>query len=140
MGTKTEEKPAGKTEQAGDSDTKEEQGSAGDGGGQQVQTEVIDLAKHTSEARMEERAYQKEVRQLCKLAGKPELADEFIEKNLSADVVREKLVDARAEESEADEIAGQHEGRAGAGDKPPVDLAAVQADSFERYRKASGTA
>ena len=137
MGTKTDEKPAGQTEQAGDSGTQE---PAGAGGGQRVQTEVLDLEKHTAEARMKERAYQKEVRQLCQLAGKPELADEFIEAELSVDTVRQKLVDARAQESEADEIAGQHEGRASVPDRPPVDLAAVHEDSFSRYRKAAGTA
>ena len=74
---------------------------------------------------------------MCTLAGKPELADEFIDAETSVDVVRQTLVDGRAEEDQAGEINGQHEGRTGSGDRAPVDMAAVQSDAFERYRAAS---
>ena len=104
---------------------------------EEKQTEVIDLEKAKAAGRLEQRAYEASIRQLCDLAGKPQLAEDFIKAGTSADVVGQTLIDARVEEDEADEISGQHEGRAGSGDRPPVDMAAVQSDAFERYRAVS---
>ena len=117
------------------------QSAAGDAPAVQEEkkTELVDFEKEQAKAagKLEERAYAKEVRQLCALAGKPELADDFIDAETSVDVVRQTLVDGRVEGEQAEEISGQHEGRAGSGDRAPVDMAAVQSDAFERYRAAS---
>jgi len=71
------------------------------------QGQVIDLEQHRASARLEERAYQKKLRGLCQMAGKPDLAEAFIEKDLTAAIVSERLLELRAQEDEAVQINAQ---------------------------------
>ena len=100
-------------------------------------TKIVDLEKE-AEKRGHDRAlsYAREVRELCSLAGKPDLADEFIGKGTSVAAVRAALLDHRAQEDEALEVVSHHDTTVGG--TQGVDLAAVAQDVYARYRKASG--
>ncbi|KKN29562.1 hypothetical protein LCGC14_0842770 [marine sediment metagenome] len=63
-------------------------------------------AKAERKAARELRGYAREVADLCTLAGKAELAAEFIAKNVSVADVRKTLLGQRASASSAAEIAG----------------------------------
>ena len=101
-----------------------------------AEDKVIDLEKVKEEAgadaKMKERAYGMEVRQLCALAGKPALAEDFIKKGTSVEAVRAALLEKRAEESEAEEIVSAHEG---AGDAPSVDLHQVSQTAYGKFQE-----
>ena len=100
-------------------------------------TKILDLQKEAEKkGRDEALSYAKEIRELCSLAGKPELSDEFIDKGTSVEAVRTALLDQKANEDEALEVVSQHE--TGAGGTQGVDLHAVQQDVTARYRKAAG--
>ena len=134
---KTPEVSAEEQDQPAKTETAPEPAAAAAPSVPQKDTQVVDINQATAAARLEERGYQKAVRQMCALAGKPERADAFIDAGTSVDAVSQALIDARVEEDQAGEIAGQHEGRVGGGDRPPVDMAAVQADAFGSFRKVA---
>lgn len=83
------------------------------GTAQPAENKVIDLDEATRVARQEGQqaamAYAKKVRQLCQLAQKPELADGFIDRELSVDQVREALLEAQAKADEALEVVTANE-------------------------------
>ena len=98
-------------------------------------TQVLDLEKEAEKRGKDQAlAYAKEVRQLCRLAGKPELADEFIEAETSTDAVRVALLDQAANEDEADRIVAGHD--APIGGTGGVDMHEVQQDAYARLEKA----
>ena len=101
-----------------------------------VDTSVIDLAAE-AERRGKQRAlaYVKKVRELCDLAARPELADQFIEREASLDDVHRTLVDARAQADTALEVTSSHDTAAPA--RPAIDLSEVSEDAYARLRKAA---
>ena len=121
-----EESMEGKDEPAGTAEAAEDK-----------DTQVIDLQKEKASAVMEDRAYRKEVLNLCTLAGQPALAEDFIEKDLSAEEVGQRLLDLRAL-ADVEAVDAGHEGVEVS--KPGVDMAAVSADVYGRYDKARGSA
>ncbi len=69
--------------------------------------EEVNLEEHAAAARLEERTYQKKVRDLCAMAGNVDLADDFIEKGISVSAVSERLLEIRAEADEAEKVIPQ---------------------------------
>ena len=88
------------------------------------------VARAAKAARLNARA----ITDLCALAGKPELAGEFIAAGVSHAAVRKELLGARAETSAAGEIAGQ----TGPNDSPGA-VAAMWDHAIEKNTRA-GTA
>lgn len=70
---------------------------------------AIDAARKqgADEGRKAALAYMREVNDLCALAGKPQLAADFIAKETAVEAVRTALLEARAEEATARTVAGQ---------------------------------
>ena len=77
----------------------------------------------------------KRVRELCDLAGRPELADRFIEREASVDDVHRTLVDARAQADVALEVTSSHDTVPTT--RPAIDLSEVYEDAYARLRKAA---
>ena len=99
-------------------------------------TSAIDLAAEAERrGKQQAFAYVKKVRELCDLAGRPELADRFIEREASVDDVHRTLVDARAQADAALEVTSSHDTAASV--RPAIDLSEVSADAYTRLRKAS---
>ena len=100
------------------------------------ETNIIDLAQE-AERRGKEQAlsYVKQVRELCALGGKPELADSFLEREASLEAVRHTLLEARALEDEVLEVTAAHD--VSSGTRPAIDLATVADDAYGRLRKAA---
>ncbi len=92
-------------------------------------------AKAERKAARELRGYAREVADLCTLAGKAELAAEFIAKNVSTDDVRKTLLEQRASASSAAEIAGQR-----GSDDSPAATSAMWDRAIEKNAKAFGLA
>ena len=68
--------------------------------------QVVDLDSVRATARAETLAYVNEVQDLCALAGRPELASEFIGKTAKIADVRQSLIAAQASANGSDEISG----------------------------------
>ena len=100
-------------------------------------TNILDLEKE-AEKRGHQKAltYAREVRELCSLAGKPDLAEEFIGKGTKVEAVRTALIDQKANDDEAHEIVSAHETNAGG--SQGIDMYAVQQTAYGNYRKAAG--
>ena len=99
-------------------------------------TSVIDLAAEAERrGKQQALAYVKKVRELCDLAARPELADQFIEREASLDEVHRTLVDARAHADAALEVASSHDTAPTA--RPAIDLSEVSEDAYARLRKAA---
>jgi hypothetical protein len=73
---------------------------------QAAQGQVVDLDSARAQSRAETLAYVTEVHDLCALAGKPEMAADFIAKNAKIADVRQSLIAARATAGGTGEIAG----------------------------------
>ena len=67
------------------------------------------------------------IAELCMIAGKPVLCAEFIQSGLSLEAVRAKLLEARAEGSDASQVNGAHSGLAA---KPPITALQQAADAI----------
>ena len=65
---------------------------------------VVDLNAARAEGRSSALAYVREVRDLCALAGKPAMADAFIDKEAAPADVRKELLDARASADAARDV------------------------------------
>ena len=104
---------------------------------QEPTTQIVDLEKEAEKrGKNTALAYAKEVRELCSLAGKPELADSFIDKETSVEAVRTALIEQQADEDEAKEIVSAHETPVGgSGD---IDMHQVQLDAYSRLAQAGG--
>lgn len=78
-----------------------------------------------TQGRSEALAYVREISEICTLAGSPDKAQAFIEKDAKPADVRKELLDARASADAAREVSGQHQPN-NANQKPvaKVDLAA----------------
>ena len=101
-----------------------------------VDTSVIDLAAEAERrGKQQAFAYVKKVRELCDLAGRPELADRFIEREASVDDVHRTLVDARAQADAALEVTSSHDTVPTT--RPEIDLSEVSADAYTRLKKAA---
>lgn len=95
-----------------------------------------DVEQIRASARLDERSYQTTVRQLCTLAGRPELADPFIREAVPVDAVREQLLEQRAAADQAEQISTQVAGAtASAAPGPTIDLQAVYQHQNARYRE-----
>ena len=100
-------------------------------------TKILDLQKEAEKkGRDEALSYAKEIRETCTLAGKLELAEEFIGKGTSIEAVRTALLDQMANEDEALEVVSQHE--TGAGGSQGVDIYAIHRTAYGKYREAAG--
>jgi signal peptide peptidase SppA len=88
------------------------------------QEELLKQAK--AEGFAEAKAYMDEVKDLCALAGAPEKADAFIEKTVPLADVRRVLLEAKAKQSEATEIAGHIPAPTPSGEAK-IDTAAIYA-------------
>ena len=101
-------------------------------------TSVIDLAAEAERrGKQQALAYVKKVRELCDLAARSELADQFIEREASLDEVHRTLVDARAQADAALEVTSSHDMAPTA--RPAIDLSEVSEDAYARLRKAATT-
>ena len=99
-------------------------------------TSVIDLAAEAERrGKQQALAYVKKVRELCDLAGRPEFADRFIEREASLDEVHRTLVDARAQADAALEVTSSHD--MAPTTRPAIDLSEVSEDAYARLRKAA---
>ena len=105
-------------------------------------TQILDLQKEAEKrGRDQALSYAKEVRELCRLAGKPDLAESFIDRavrdrKMSTDAVRKALIDLQAEEDDAAEIVSTHETTVGG--SGGVDMHQVHQDAYARLAKAGG--
>lgn len=100
---------------------------------------VVDLDTARAAGRTEALAYMREVNDLCALAGKPELANAFIERDAKAADIRKELLEARASADAARDVSTQTLAGAGAA-KPQgsgADAKRSQA-SMERELKRAG--
>ncbi|MDD3371902.1 MAG: S49 family peptidase [Alphaproteobacteria bacterium] len=88
------------------------------------QEELFKQAK--AEGFAEAKAYMDEVKDLCSLAGAPEKADAFIEKTVPLADVRKALLEAKAKQAEATEIAGHIPAPSPSGEAK-IDTAAIYA-------------
>jgi signal peptide peptidase SppA len=73
---------------------------------------VVDLEKVRAEARETAISDVSCIVDLCALAGLPEMAKEFIDKGLSADEARKRLLAARADATDKADVASRHNGGA----------------------------
>ena len=94
----------------------------------------VDVDQVRAAAIAQERAYQKEVRELCRLAGRQELADAFIDRQVSVDQVRGALLEERAKADEALGVTSTVERPADQPGAQTMDLTAIYArrNSFHR--------
>lgn len=76
-------------------------------GASAVASNVVDLDAARAEGRTQALAYMREIQDLCALAGKPELATAFIEKEAKPSDVRAELLGARASADAAREVSTQ---------------------------------
>ncbi len=97
---------------------------------------ALDEAQVRADAIAADRAYQKEVRELCHLADRPELADAFIERQLACEHVRAALLEQQAAEDEALQITATTVRQADAEPAPSLDLAAITDRHNEYYHAA----
>ncbi len=95
----------------------------------------LDPEQLRAEAVAQDRAYQKEVRELCRLAGNTQLADAFIDRQVSVEQVRSVLLDERAKADEAAQVTATIEAP-GQTAAPDIDLRAVYAQR-NRYHRAA---
>jgi signal peptide peptidase SppA len=127
---------AGEAEAAPDTIQKELDTSVRDTSVVRKDTNVIDLtAEAERRGKQQAFAYVKRVRELCDLAGRPELADRFIEREASVDDVHRTLVDARAQADVALEVTSSHDTVPTT--RPAIDLSEVYEDAYARLRKAA---
>lgn len=77
------------------------------GDGPAKPTNVVDIDAARAEGRTAALAYVREVRDLCALAGKPEMADAFIAKEAAPADVRTELLNARASADAARDVSTQ---------------------------------
>ena len=127
---------AGEAEAAPDTLQKELDTSVRDTSVVRKDTNVIDLtAEAERRGKQQAFAYVKRVRELCDLAGRPELADRFIEREASVDDVHRTLVDARAQADVALEVTSSHDTVPTT--RPAIDLSEVYEDAYARLRKAA---
>ena len=127
---------AGEAEAAPDTIQKELDTSVRDTSVVRKDTNVIDLtAEAERRGKQQAFAYVKRVRELCDLAGRPELADRFIEREASLDDVHRTLVDARAQADAALEVTSSHDTVPST--RPAIDLSEVSEDAYTRLKKAA---
>ena len=127
---------AGEAEAAPDTIQKELDTSVRDTSVVRKDTSVIDLtAEAERRGKQQAFAYVKRVRELCDLAGRPELADRFIEREASLDDVHRTLVDARAQADAALEVTSSHDTVPST--RPAIDLSEVSEDAYTRLKKAA---
>jgi len=88
---------------------------------------VIDLDQVRAQERKATLAYVSEINQLCALAGSPEMASEFIAKATSPEIVRTKLLEARAEEDDASTVSATGRSQTPKPSEPAIDTAAIYA-------------
>ena len=101
---------------------------------------VVDLDTARAAGRTEALAYMREVQDLCALAGKPEMATAFIEKEAKASDIRKELLEARASADAARDVSTAALPGAGAA-KPAgatVGDGKVSRASMERELKRAG--
>ena len=98
--------------------------------------EEVDLKQHAAAARLEERTYQKKVRDLCAMSGNVDLADDFIEKSISISAVSERLLEIRAEADEAEKVVAHPP--AGAAPVAQINVAEIYAKVNKFHTKAIG--
>ena len=105
-------------------------------------TNIVDLDAARAEGRSAALAYVREVRDLCALAGKPAMADAFIERDAKPADVRAELLTARASADAARDVSTQTLAGAGAapvaGSRP--DDSASMLTSMERELARAGHA
>jgi len=89
--------------------------------------EVIDLDAVRAAERKATLAYVAEINELCALAGKGDLAADFIARAVPAEQVRKSLLEARAAEDEATAVRSLKSGEARASSEPVIDTAAIYA-------------
>jgi len=100
---------------------------AEDPGQPQSDDNVIDLDQVRAQERKATLAYVSEINQLCALAGSPEMASGFIAKATSPEIVRTKLLEARAEEGEASAVSATRRSQTLKPSEPAIDTAAIYA-------------
>ena len=98
---------------------------------------VVDLDGARAEGRNAALSYVREVRDLCALAGKPAMADAFIEKEAAPADVRKELLDARASADAARDVSTQTLAGAGATAKAPWGDAVASANRRNGTRAGS---
>lgn len=74
-----------------------------------VATNVVDIDAARTQGRSEALAYVREINEICALAGSPDKAQAFIDKDAKPADVRKELLDARASADAAREVSGQHQ-------------------------------
>ena len=89
--------------------------------------QIVDLDAVRAAERKATLAYVAEVNELCALAGRGELAADFIARALPAEQVRKALLEARAAEDEASAIRSHKSGEPTASAEPVIDTAAIYA-------------
>ena len=80
--------------------------------------QVIDLEGTRASARLEERDYQRQVRELCRLGGRPELAEDFISRNVQPAAVGQALLESKVAADQVAEITSVAVTAAAAGQAP----------------------
>lgn len=100
------------------------------------ETEADKDKEIADKAKAETMAYVSEVHELCQLAGYPNLAMDFVKKSVPMAEVRKALIDKKAAQSDASDIAGQIPANTNPITKaePKIDTAAIYA---ERNKKGS---
>ena len=88
---------------------------------------VIDLDQVRAQERKATLAYVSEINQLCALAGSPDMASGFIAKAASPEIVRTKLLEARAEEDDASAVSATGRSQTPKPSEPAIDTAAIYA-------------
>ena len=88
---------------------------------------VIDLDQVRAQERKATLSYVSEINQLCALAGTPEMASGFIAKATSPEIVRTKLLEARAEEDDASAVSATGRNHTPKPSEPTIDTAAIYA-------------
>lgn len=89
--------------------------------------EIVDLDAVRAAERKATLAYVTEINELCALAGKGDLAADFIARAVPAEQVRKSLLEARAAEDEATAVRSLKSGEARALSEPVIDTAAIYA-------------
>jgi hypothetical protein len=87
-------------------------------------TNVVDIDAARSQGRSEALAYMREINEICALAGVPEKAQAFIEKDAKPGDVRKELLDARASADAAREVSNRNAPTNGQKPAAKVDLVA----------------
>jgi ATP-dependent Clp endopeptidase proteolytic subunit ClpP len=88
---------------------------------------IIDLDQVRAQERKATLAYVSEINQLCALAGSPDMASGFIAKATSPEIVRTKLLEARAEEDDASAVSATGRSQTPKPSEPAIDTAAIYA-------------